>query len=295
MERRNNVVGDFSALGEMVEKTNFHAKNYVWKGKKIRKGDGTFEQEEILLMDTAPQQLKAFFNHCLSMLYNKDHQSPGRYPLLQIIQNQKDRCGAELFLRESERNGTSRYSIAENIKQTIRYSGITQDQLRTMVLKDFVIVDSRYEDIPITLIEDACINRLGKFDKSHITLTFILKQGLRITEEDDRELTEFESNEKGDSVRRPILDVVRERLNIADHMKLRVDPKGLTYKELRAMLSLRNLYYNELQTEQLTTLRYKILFLLEDDVRFHIQQWETHIKQIKEVAQLRDIDLEVKV
>lgn len=291
----SNVVTDLSSLGEIVEKTNFHAKNYVWKGKKVRKDDGTFEQEEVLLMDTEPQQLKTYFNHCISMLYNKDHQSPGRFPLLQIIQSQKDRCGVELFLRESERQGTSRYTIIDSIKQAIRYSGITQDQLKTMVLEDFVSVDSKYSKLPITLVEDGCINRLGKFDKSHITLTFILKQGLKITDEEDRELTEYIMNGKGDNVKRNILEVVRERLNIADHMKLKIDPKGLSYNELRAMLNLQNRYYNELHMDQLNTLRYRILFTLEDDVNFHIQQWETRLKQIKEVAALREIDLDVKV
>jgi hypothetical protein len=291
----SNVVTDLRNLGDIVEKTNFHAKNYVWKGKKVRKDDGTFEQEEVLLMDVEPQQLKTYFNHCISMLYNKDHQSPGRYPLLQIIQSQKDRCGVELFLRDSERQGTSRYTIIDSIKQAVRYSGITPDQLKTMALEDFVTVDSKYSKLPITLVEDGCINRLGKFDKSHITLTFILKQGLKVADEEDRELTEYAMNTKGDSVKRNILEVVRERLNIADHMKLKIDAKGLAYKELRAMLNLQNRYYNELLMEQLQTLRYRILFSLEDDVLFHIQQWETRLKQIKEVAALREIDLEVKV
>lgn len=290
-----SVVTDFKSLQDIVEKTNFHAKNYIWKGRKVRLPDGTFEQEEEFLMDVDEQKLKGHFNHCISMLYNKDHQSPGRYPLIQIIQSQKDRCGVELFLRESERQGVSRFTIIESIKQAVRYSGITAEQMKSMSLKDFVTVESHYANLPISLVEDGCISRLGKFDKSHITLTFILKQGLKVSEDEDRELTEYVTNDKGDSVRRPILEVVRERLNIADHMKLKLDSKGLTFRELRAMLNLQNRYYNELTTEQLATLRYRILFSLEDDVQFHIQQWETRLKQIKEVASLRDIDLEVKV
>lgn len=289
-ENNTNVATDFKSLQTVIEKSNFYAKSYVWKGRKIRKEDGTFEQEELLLMDASEKALIGFYNHCISMLYNKDHQSPGRYPLLQIIQSQKDRCGVELFLRDSEAKSTSRYTIIDSIKKAILYSGIKEDQLKNMTLDEFVNVESQYSKLPIKLIQDGCTQRLGKFDKSHITLTFILKQGLKITEEEEQDLTEYVGG-----VKKNILDVVRDRLCIAPHMKLKTDAKGLTYTQLRAMLNLRNRYYNELTKEQLQVLRYRILFALEDDVMFHIQQWETRLSQIKEVAKLRDIDLGVQV
>jgi hypothetical protein len=261
----------------------------------VRNEDGTFEQEEELLMDVEEDKLKGYFNHCISMLHNSDHDSPGRYPLLNIIQSQKDRIGVELFLRESEAKGSHRYTIIDSIKQAIRYSGITQEQLKSMTLDEFVGVDSQYAKLPIKLVQEGCLQRLGKFDKSHITLTFILKQGLKTSEEDEQELTEYVLDAKGNQVKRPMLEVVRERLNIADHMKLKVDAKGLTYSQLRAMLNLKNRYYNELTGEQLKTLRNRILFSLEDDVTFHIHQWETRKEQIKEVAALRGIELPLKV
>jgi len=286
-EYNTNVATDFRSLQSIIEKNNFYAKSYVWKGKKIRREDGTFEQEEVLLMDAEEDQLIKYYNHCISMLYNKDHQNPGRYPLLQIIQSQKDRCGVELFLRDSEKSGMSRYVIVDSIKKAIMYSGIKEDQLKNMTLDEFYKVESQYAKLPVKLVQDGCTQRLGKFDKSHITLTFILKQGLKVVEEEEIELTEKDS----DGNKRNILDVVRERLTIAPHMKLKTDAKGLTYTQLRAMLNLRNRYYNELNKEQLQVLRYRILLALEDDVMFHIQQWETRLNQIKEVAKLRDIEL----
>jgi uncharacterized protein YxjI len=128
---------------------------------------------------------------------------------------------------------------------------------------------------------------LGKFDKNHITLTFILKQGLKIMPDEEKELSEVDSSGN----KRNYLDIVRERLNIGDHLKLKIDPKGLTYSQLRAMLNLRSRYYNELTNEQLQTLRGRILFSLEDEVLFHIQQWKTRMSQIKEVADIRGISL----
>lgn len=266
---------------------NFYAKSYVWKGPKVKNNDGTFSQQVVNLVDATDAQLREFYNHCISMLYNQDRINPGRRPLLEIIQSQKDRCGVELYLRESEGNGTSRYTIIESVKQAIRYSGLTQDAVRNIPLSDFVMVSSQYSNLPIKLVQEGCLNKLGKFDKSHLTLTFILKQGLRLTEAEEQELTELDS--KG--YRRNFIEVIKDRLDIGDHMKLKTDAKGLTYAQLRAMLNLKSRYYNELTVEQLKTLRYRLLLSLEEDVVFHIEQWENRISQLKEVAEMRGITL----
>lgn len=274
-------------LQGVIEKSNFHANGYVWKAGKEKDANGNFVQKEVKLMEATVDQLRGFLAHCNSMLNNQDKDRPGRYPLLQIIQSQKDRCGVELFLRESEAEGVSRYTIIDSIKQVIRNSGISQEQMKSMVLGDFIVVKSQFHSLPIKLIQDGCLNRLGKFDKSHITLTFILKQGLRILPEEEKELSETFA----DGSKRNYLDVVRERLNIVDHLNLKIDSKGLTYSQLRAMLNLRNRYYNELTVDQLKTLRYRILFSLEDEIMFHISQWENRMGQIKEVATIREITL----
>lgn len=276
-------------LQTAIEDGKFYAKSYIWKGKKDKDANGNFVQETVNLIDASEKQLRGFYTHCISMLYNQDRKSPGRRPLLDIVQAQKDRAGVELFLRESEAEGTSRYTIIESIKQAMRFSGITQDQAKSMFLNEFVVVNSQYGNLPIKLVQEGCLQRLGKFDKSHITLTFILKQGLRLTEDEEQELSEYTIDERGNQVKRNYVEVVKERLNIADHMKVKIDSKGLTYSQLRAMLNLKSRYYNELTTEQLKTLRYRILFSLEDDIMFHIQQWEERMAQLTEVAQLKGI------
>lgn len=266
---------------------NHYAHNYVWKGRKLRSETGETTQEVVNLMDASEEQLKRFYAHCNSMLYNPDHKNPGRRPLLVIIQQQRNQCGVELFLRDQESKGISRYSIIESTNKVIRDSGITQEELKQYTLGKFVVVPSEYSDLPIKLVQDGCLQKLGKFDRSHITLTFILKQGLRLTAEEEKELTEYD--EKGNQI--PYVDVVRQKQNIGDHMKLKMNPKGLTYAQLRAMLSLKPRNYSELTTEQLRTLRNRILFSLEDDVLFHINQWEERIQQIVEVAELKGINL----
>ena len=266
---------------------NKQLKSYVWKGKKDRLENGETEQEVVNLMDASEEQLKRFYAHCNSMLYNTDHKIPGRRPLLVVIQQQRNQCGVELFLREEEAKGNSRYSIIESTNKIIRESGITQEELKSYRLGDFISVSSQFSDLPIKLVQDGCLQKLGKFDRSHITLTFILKQGLRLTPEEETELTEYDENGK----QIPYIDVVSQKQNIGEHMKLKMNTRGLTYVQLRAMLSLKPRNYSELTTEQLRTLRNRILFSLEDDVIFHIDQWETRLSQITEVAKARGINL----
>jgi len=278
-----------TAIGEDQLKaiSQQYLRAYVWKGRKERLENGETVQEVVNLMDASEEQLKRFYAHCNSMLYNPDHKSPGRRPLLVVIQNQRNQCGVELFLREEEAKGTSRYTIIEATNKIIRDSGISQQELHKFTLKHFIDVQSQYSDLPIKLVQDGCLQKLGKFDRSHITLTFILKQGLRLTPEEERELTEYDE----EGVQIPYVDVVRQKQNIGDHMKIKMNPKGLTYTQLRAMLSLKPRNYSELTTEQLRTLRNRILFSLEDDVMFHINQWEERISQIIEVADARGINL----
>lgn len=274
-------------LKTAMKQGNFYEKSYVWKGEKRKDANGNFTQEVFNMMDADEALLRQWYNYSISMLYNQDKKKPGRRPLLDIIQSQKDRIGVELFLRESEIEGSTRFTIMESIKKSLLFSGITSDQMKTLTLSEFIMVNSQYSNLPIKLVQEGCLSRLGKFDKSHITLTFILKQGLRISQDEEQDLTEYVFDDRGNSVKRNYVDVIRERLNIADHMKIKLDPKGLTFSQLRAMLNLKSRYYNELNIEQLRTLRNRILFSLEEDVAFHIEQWEKRINQIREVAEIK--------
>ena len=74
-------------------------------------------------------------------------------------------------------------------------------------------------------------------------------------------------------------------------VKLTIKPTGLSFNELRAMVNLKSKKYSELTTDQLTTLRNKVLFKLEDEVMYHIKQWEERIRQIKLVAESKGMTL----
>jgi hypothetical protein len=58
------------------------------------------------------------------------------------------------------------------------------------------------------------------------------------------------------------------------------------------MLTLRSKKYSDLTTDQLLTLRNKVLFRFEDEIDYHISQWEERIRQLKIIAAEKKINLE---
>lgn len=254
---------------------------FIWKGRKVEV-NGHLIQEEKRLIDCSEQELKGFLLHCESMLYNDSKEYPGRYILLDIIEDQRNRCNAELFLRwlESEKliprftfMGSLRKALDENSEYIESIGGAKAFPIGGVVGE----CPTEFVSIPSDIILEGCLDKLGKFNKQHITLTFILKQGLWFTPQESKDLTEKDSA----GLVRVRADVAKERLSLKPSEKLYMTPKGLSFGQLRSMVNLRSKKYSELTTDQLRVLRNRILFSLEDDVKFHIGQWETRKKQIE--------------
>ena len=277
-------------LEEAMASKKTDVKNFIWKGEK-KEINGVMTQEEIRLIDADEKQLKKFYNHCMSMLYNQDKQNPGRYLLLDIIKDQIARCNCELFLRWLEQEkGKPRFTFLSDIRTILDNNKDSIPDANNIPISTIVGgCPDEFKEIPISLIIDGCIDRLGYFNKQHITLSFILKQGLWFTQQELKDLTE--KNEDGTTKDR--VEVVKEKLGLTKPgINLYITPKGLNFAQLKAMISLRSKKYSELTTDQLKTLRNIILFALSDEVRFHINQWEARISQLQEVAKLKDITLE---
>ena len=277
-------------LEEAMASKKIDVKNFIWKGEK-KEINGVMTQEEIRLIDADEKQLNKFYNHCISMLYNQDKQNPGRYLLLDIIKDQIARCNCELFLRWLEQEkGKPRFTFLSDVRTILDNNKENIPDTTNIPISTIVGgCPDEFKEIPISLIIDGCIDRLGYFNKQHITLSFILKQGLWFTQQELKDLTE--KNEDGTTKDR--VEVVKERLGLTKPgINLYITPKGLNFAQLKAMISLRSKKYSELTTDQLKTLRNIILFALSDEVRFHINQWEARISQLQEVAKLKDITLE---
>lgn len=280
-------------LTEAINAKNNDVKSFVWK--LARKSDGT--QEEIRLVDATPEQLQKFFNHCHSMLYSTDKLNPGRYVLLDIIREQREKCNVELYLRKlkegSFTNGESypRHLYCQDILNCIRANKehFPQNELKNISITAITGgVPKEFSRLSIDSVISGCLDQLGVIDTKHITFSFILNLGIYLTPE---EMKEFNEKDK-DGNTRSKLEVIKERLNIKPSVRLIVKPTGLNYTELRAMLNLRPKKYSDLTTDQLITLRNKVLFRLEQEVNFHIESWEERMRQIQLVAQSRGITLE---
>jgi hypothetical protein len=286
------VIGD--KLKEAIETKNNDIKSFVWK--LARKADGT--QEEIHLVDATPEQLQTFYKHCKSMLYSTDNINPGRYTLLNIIKNQRRKCNAEIFLRKLEDGSICadhkpypRYLYLQDLRG---YMNAHKADFPANELKNISIaactggLPREFERISINDTLDACLDQLGCFDNKHITFSFILNMGIYLS---PKELKEFDEKDAEGNTRSK-LEVIKERLNIKNTIRLMVKPSGLNFSELRAMINLKPKKYSELTTDQLITLRNKVLFRLENEVQYHAEQWEERMCQISKVAESKGITLE---
>ena len=86
--------------------------------------------------------------------------------------------------------------------------------------------------------------------------------------------------------------MIRERLSLKDVEKLYINSKGINFTQMRAMLNLKpNKKYMDLTTVQLETLRYKMLFNLEETVKSHINSWEKRMEELELVANYKNFKL----
>lgn len=274
-------------LAAAIAKKNNDINTFIWKGRKVEV-NGQLVQEEKRLVDCSEEELRTFYNHCESMLYNDSKEFPGRYVLLDIIKDQRERCNAELFLRwlEQERS-VPRYTFLASLR--VFLDNNKDIDTKEVFISEALVGDcpTEFARLPIDIVLEGCLDKLGKFNKQHITLTFILKQGLWFTQQESKDLTEKTATGEF----REKADVAKERLGLKPSVNLYMTPKGLSFTQLRAMVNLKSKKYSELTTPQLETLRNRILFSLEDEVKFHINQWETRRNQIKMVCDAKGFTL----
>lgn len=280
-------------LKERLEEAMASKKNdinsFIWKGRK-QEVNGEVIQEEIRLVDATEEQLKTFYAHCKSMLYNQDRQNPGRYILIDIIKDQIERCNCELFLRWLEQEkGKPRFNFLSDIRAILDNNRDTITDTKNVPISAIVGgCPDEFKDLSISLVMDGALDRLGRMNRQHITKTFILKQGLWFQPQELKDLTV--KNEDGTT--RDRLEVVKERLGLKQSVNIFITPKGLSYTQLRAMIMLKNKKYSELTSDQLKTLRNVVLFALIEECNFHISQWEDRIEKLRKIADYLGYTLE---
>ena len=293
----NNTLGD--ALQKALDAKKNDYSNFVWKGEKRKEGD-KYVQEVERIEDMSPERLKECWKHCEKMLNNDDPKHLGRYNVLKEVIEDIEKCNVELFLRYLENkylirehyNPTPRFKMMIAIKEFIDNSnreaeprGITLDWKTIPVthLSDGVF-PAEFQDISIHNALEGCIDQLGAFNKQHLTMTFITKMGLWFTKQEENEL---KANSNADR-----LKVAKDRLHLPSKLILRFSEKGLSFHEMRAILTLpKKQKYSDMTTEQLTTLRNKVLLRLSREIDGHIFSWKRLQRQIELVAKSKGINL----
>lgn len=147
-----------------------------------------------------------------------------------------------------------------------------------------------FQDVTVEKLVRACLNSLEPFNKKLVSNDFILSEGIWFTDDERKDLTEF--NEDGTLRNR--LEVVKERLFL-NNVHLRVDPKGLSYKEFRALIQIEPWQkLSTMPTSTLEILRDKVLLALDNNLEWHIQKWTKLLENIKTVAAYREIKVDNK-
>lgn len=297
-----STLGD--ALQKALNEKASHAKNdysnFVWKGQKRKEGD-RYVQDSEKFIEMTPERLKECYRHCEKMLNSDDPKTLGRYNVLEEIIEQINKCNVELFLRYCENSylrrenfaATPRFKMMLSLRQTIKNSeaeaeekGITLDWNTISISHTTNDLPAEFADISVNDALEGCIDNLGNFEKKHLTMTFIAKMGLWFTKAEEIEF-KGAGNSNADK-----LKAAKDRLRLPSKLVLRFSEKGLSFHEMRAILVLpKKQKYADMTTEQLLTLRNKILPRLLKEVDSHIFSWKRLMKQIEIIARAKNIDL----
>ncbi len=276
--------------------------SYVWRDKRLTNNKEE-RQVEIKMVDMDQDQLQTIYNHCKEMLYNTDQKNPGRMIVLDQIAKQLDCCRAELALRWfqtlKDNNGNYLYtsdSLMVELRNWVNNCNVDEQ----CYLKEFLQVPSEYNYVKVKDLEDACRDSLGSFDHSKISFSFIYNLGIYLTQEElrsiDNDLKEHGLNPDSYTLQTKINNHIQVPLNIFN-ATIAINPKGLTMSEFRDMITMKHYKgykmckYSALTTNQLSTLCNKVLYALEDKIKWQAGKWKIIMAQIEEVAQFKHYKL----
>lgn len=285
----NTVLGD--ALKQALDSKKPDYSSFVWKGEKRKEGD-KYVQDNERIDSMSPGRLKECYRHCNKMLYSEDPKHLGRYNVLEEVTEQIRNCNTELllryfensYLRNENRPATKRFSLMISLRELMKNNPEISDWNMVTLSKFSENIPEEFHDITVENILNGCTDNLGAMNKQHLTMTFITKMGLWFTKAEENEL---KGNSNADR-----LKIAKEKLHLPEKLILRFSEKGLSYHEMRAMLILpKKQKYSDMTTEQLCTLRNKVLLRLSREVDSHIYSWKRLMHQIELVAKSKGINL----
>ena len=288
----NNVLGDALQKAMNAKKNDYSS--FIWKGEKQKSGDKLVQDSERII-DMTPERLKQCWDHCEKMLRNDNPKHLGRYNVLEEVTDQINKCNVELLLRYMEnsyqrdenRGAIKRFSLMLSLKTLMDNNPEISDWSVVPFTQITSDLPAEFHDINIADVLDGCTDNLGALNKQHLTMTFITKMGLWFTKAEENEFKNSSCISNIDK-----LKLVKDKLHLPTKLILRFSEKGLSYHEMRAMLTIpKKQKYSDMTSEQLVTLRNKVLLRLLREVNGHIFSWNKLKKQIELVAKSKNINL----
>lgn len=270
-------------LSEAMTKRENDINTWYWiqkNGNKIR------------LMDMSQDELQKIYNHTMDMLYRKTNYKFGKLEVRKNIQKIYESCNSELLHRYIQydlaidmfKTNKDILDFINNFKEVNKLTN--DDSITTM----FSNLPKEFETLKIGDLLKACLDTCEPINRRLISNDFIMSLGIWLTEDEKRDLTEYDATGK----LRPWLQVMKERLFITSGY-FRVSPTGLSYSELRSLLNLdQRAHVSCVPSATLRLIRDKILLLLDNDLEYHIKKWQTIEQQIEKVAEYKGYSLTKK-
>ena len=139
-------------------------------------------------------------------------------------------------------------------------------------------------ELPISLVLDGCLDCLGVFNKHHITLSFILEQGVWLSSEESKQMKKEGYTDSA----KYIIDQINTKTSNKNISTVKVTSRGgIILKEVFSMIALKNKKYSDMDTFQIETLRNKMLSRLEKKVKNQAEQWKKRMIQIEKVLEAK--------
>ena len=270
-------------LSQAIEKKNNSIETWNWLDK-----DG----ESKRFIDMSYDELQIAYNHTLDMLYRKSQPKYGKIEVRKNIQKMYTSCNSKLLLRYIQHDlAIDIFKTNKNVLDYInKFKEANHLTNSALITEMFSMIPKEYETLTIGDLLNAALDICEPINRKLISNKFIMSLNIWLTEDDKRELTEFDS----EGNLRPWIQVMKERLFI-DKGYFKIDPTGLNYSELRSLLNLQpSTHVSIIPTNTLILLRDKILLLLDNDLEYHIKKWTSLKSKIEQVADFKGWRLENK-